>query len=172
MGAIANITQEGFGPSGFHAYPSTLEIDGYSGDYGPGFFGHAVNTGTYIARHPELGWLAFGGNWSVEGQTVRVTPLDSARSRVCVAPLGLWLTLDAGTFEQIEIDGDSVRVTLAPASASTPAARLRVEQPAAVAGVGAFEVVGSFERERGAHIIPLAGGSTRVELQQRNRPDR
>jgi hypothetical protein len=167
MGAIANITQEGFGPSGFHAYPSTLEIDGYSGDYGPGFFGHAVNTGTYIARDPELGWLAFGGNWSVEGQAVRVTPLDSARSRAYVAPLGLWLTLDAGTFESIEIDGGEVRVTLSPATESAPSARLRVEQPAAVAGVGVIEVLGTFDRERGAYVIPLATGMTEVELRQR-----
>ncbi|HEX9698134.1 MAG TPA: DUF5695 domain-containing protein [Acidobacteriota bacterium] len=172
MGAIANITQEGFGPSGFHAYPSTLEIDGYSGDYGPGFFGHAVNTGTYIARDPELGWLAFGGNWSVEGQAVRVTPLDSARSRVYVAPLGLWLTLDAGAFEQIEIDGGEVRVTLSPATESAPSARLRVEQPAAVAGVGTIELVGTFNRERGAYVIPLTGRATQVEMRQRDRPGR
>ena len=33
MGAISNITQEGFGPSGFHAYPSTLRIDGYSASH-------------------------------------------------------------------------------------------------------------------------------------------
>ena len=172
MGAIANITQEGFGPSGFHAYPSTLEIDGYSGDYGPGFFGHAVNTGTYIARDPELGWLAFGGNWSVEGQAVRVTPLDSARSRVYVAPLGLWLTLDAGAIEQIEIDGGEVRVTLSPATESAPSARLRVEQPAAGAGVGAIEVVGTFDRDRGAYVIPLTGRATQVGMRQRDRPGR
>ena len=172
MGAIANITQEGFGPSGFHAYPSTLEIDGYSGDYGPGFFGHAVNTGTYIARDPELGWLAFGGNWSVDGATLRVRPLDSARSRVYVAPLGLWLTLDAGAFEQIEIDGGEVRVTLSPATESAPSARLRVEQPAAVAGVGTIELVGTFNRERGAYVIPLTGRATQVEMRQRDRPGR
>ena len=65
MGGIANITRDGFGPSAFHAYPSTLRIDGYSGDYGPGFLGHAINTGTYVVNDPEFGWLAFGGNLSV-----------------------------------------------------------------------------------------------------------
>lgn len=37
MGALANVTQEGFGPAAFHSYPSTLEIDGITGDYGSGF---------------------------------------------------------------------------------------------------------------------------------------
>jgi hypothetical protein len=164
LGAIANVTQEGFGPSGFHAYPSTLEIDGYSGDYGPGFFGHAVNTGTYITRDPEFGWLAFGGNVSVAGASVRVRPLDSGRSRIYVAPLGLWLTLDAGTFDTVEISGDSVHVTLAPATPHTGSARLRIEQPAIVEGVGTFVPADAFTRERGAYVIPLSDGTTRVLL--------
>ncbi len=70
MGAIANITEDGFPPAAFHSYPSTLRIDGITGDYGPGFFAHAINTGTYVTRHPEFGWLAFGGNLTVEGEVV------------------------------------------------------------------------------------------------------
>jgi hypothetical protein len=164
MGAIANITQDGFAPSAFHAYPSTLAIDGYSGDYGPNFFGHAVNTGTYIVRDPEFGWLAFGGNLVVDGASVRVRPLDAARGRVYVAPLGLWMTLDAGEVELVEVSGDTVRVTLAPATPSTPRARLRLEQPAAVAGVGRLTPAEIFAVERGAHVIPLRDALTRVEL--------
>jgi hypothetical protein len=164
MGAIANVTQEGFGPSGFHAYPSTLKIDGYSGDYGPGFFGHAVSTGTYIAYDSEFGWLAFGGNLTVDGESVRVRPLDSGRSRIYVTPLGLWLTLDAGAFHSAEISGDSVRVTLAPAAPHTPNARLRIEQPAAVEGVGSFVPTDAFTLERGAYVIPLSSGATQVLL--------
>jgi len=164
MGAIANVTQEGFGPSGFHAYPSTLKIDGYSGDYGPGFFGHAINTGTYIAHDSEFGWLVFGGNLTVDGAAVRVRPLDSGRSRMYVAPLGLWLTLDAGTFDSAEISGDSVRVTLAPAAPHAPNARLRIEQPAAVEGVGSFVPTDAFTMERSAYVIPLSAATTQVLL--------
>jgi hypothetical protein len=164
MGALANVTQEGFGPSAFHAYPSTLRIDGYSGDYGPGFFGHAINTATYLAHDPELGWLAFGGNVDVDGAAVRVRPLDSGRARVYVGPLGLWLTLDAGKFEAIELQGDSVFVTLAPATAHAPTARLRVAQPAAVEGIGGFSLSEAFGQERGAYLIPLGGATTRVVL--------
>jgi len=157
MGAIANVTEDGFGPSGFHAYPSTLRIDGYSGDYGPGFFGHAVNAGTYVVRHPEFGWLAFGGNLTIAGETVRVRPLDGARSRVYVAPLGLWLTLDAGQFESLEMSGSAVRVTLMPATTHTPVARLRAEGPGKPEGL-------SLTMERGAYVIPLGEGSTSVVL--------
>jgi hypothetical protein len=164
MGAIANITREGFGPSGFHAYPSALAIDGYSGDYGPGFFGHAVNTGTYLTRDPEFGWLAFGGNLTVAAESVRVQPLDAARSRAHVAPFGLWVTLDAGTFEMLEVTGDSVRVTLAPATSHTPRARLRIEQPATVNGVGTVVPAERYAVERGAYVIPLSRESTLVLL--------
>ncbi len=164
MGAIANVTSEGFGPSGFHSYPSTLEIDGYSGDYGPGFFGHAVNAGTYVVRHPEFGWLSFGGNVNVAGTSVRVRPLDSGRSRFYIAPLGLWLTLDAGKFDAVEIGGDVVRVTLAPATPYTSRARLRIEQPAAVDDVTMFAPEGTLPFERGAYVIPLTDSSTQVVL--------
>jgi hypothetical protein len=164
MGAIANITEDGFGPSGFHAYPSTLRNDGYSGDYGPGFFGHAVNTGTYITHDPEFGWLAFGGNMTVDGAVVRVRPLDSGRSRVYVAPLGLWLTLDAATFETVEISDGTVRVTLGPATPHAPKARLRVGQPAVLDGVGTIVPSVTFPVERGAYVVPLNDGTTQVVL--------
>ena len=166
MGAIANVTRDGFGPSGFHAWPSTLRIDGYSGDYGPGFFGHAVNTGTYITRDPELGWLAFGGELSEEGDLVRVMPRDSARSRVYVAPLGLWLTLDSGTFESIEINGDVVRVELAPATRFASTARLQVRQPADVDGIGTMAPTGDLAMERSAYLIPLGRMGTAIEIRE------
>jgi hypothetical protein len=56
MGALTNIDREGFASVAFHSFPSTLKWDGYSGDYGPNFFGHAFNTATYVVNHPEFGW--------------------------------------------------------------------------------------------------------------------
>jgi hypothetical protein len=165
LGSIANITQEGFGPAAFHAFPSALRIDGYSGDYGPNFLGHALNAATYLVRHPEFGWLAFGGNIRVQGEgAVTVEPRDAARFRLYVAPLGLWLRLDAGTFEALTLAGDEVRVTLSPAGPATPRALLRVEQPARLEGVGDYAPVGDFATERGAWVIPLGDGATEVVL--------
>lgn len=170
LGSIANVTEDGFGPSAFHAWPSTLRIDGYSGDYGPGFYGHAINAATYVVQHPEFGWLAFGGNLTESNGTVRVVPLDAARSRIYIASLGLWLTLDAGTFEEVEVAAGEVRVTLSPASPFTSAARLRVAQPAQATAAG-FEPVARRAVERGAFVIPLSTGSTSVRLRAGARPD-
>lgn len=166
MGALTNIDQEGFASAAFHAFPSTLRFDYYTGDYGPNFFGHAFNTATYVVNHPEFGWQAFGGNVRVSGNAVSVVPLDSFRMRVYVAPLGLWLTLDAGTFESVEINPATrvVRVGLSPATQYAPAARLRVEQPAKLTGGGTYRPATSLESERGAFVIPLKLATTWVEL--------
>jgi hypothetical protein len=164
MGAVANITEDGFPPAAFHAYPSTLRIDGITGDYGPGFLAHAINTGTYVARHPEFGWLAFGGNLSAENDVIGIRPLDSGRSRVYLAPLGLWLTLDAGRFESVEIREGEVRVRLDPADAHTPVGLLRIQEPGRVTEGDAFAPVENLDMERGAYVVPLGQGTTEVVL--------
>ncbi len=166
MGALTDIDQQGFASAAFHAFPDMLKFDPYSGDYGPNFFGHALNTATYIVDHPEFGWLAFGGNIKTQGNAIRVTPLDSFRMRVYVASLGLWLTLDAGNFDAVEINSKTgvVRLGLAPATQYTPTAFLRVEQPAKIKGVGAYQLDKSFKLERGAYVVPLHKGTTWLEL--------
>ena len=166
MGALTNIDQEGFASVAFHSFPNALRWDAYSGDYGPNFLGHALNTGTYVVNHPEFGWQAFGGNVSVQGTRVRVQVLDAFRKRVYIAPRGLFLTLEAGAFESVEIDArtGTVRLTLAPATPYVPQARLRVEQPARPAGVGDYKPATSLNLERGAYVVPLGSGRTVVEL--------
>ncbi len=166
MGALSNIDQEGFASAAFHSFPSTLKWDAYSGDYGPNFFGHAFNVGTYVINHPEFGWQSFGGNVHASGAWVTVQPLDSFRKRVYIAPLGLWLTLDAGTFESVAINTKSnvVRVTLSRADEFTPNARLRVQQPAKLTNVGAYEPRQKFVNERDAFTIPLSRSTTVIDL--------
>jgi hypothetical protein len=166
MGALTDIDQQGFASCAFHAFPDMLEFDPYTADNGPNFFGHAMNTATYIVHHAEFGWLAFGGNIRVEGSTIKVTPLDSFRMRVYVAPLGLWLTLDAGKFEAVELnpEGGKVRVALAPTTESTRTARLRIEQPAKPRGFGSYHPATEFKLERDAFVVPLEKHPTWVEL--------
>jgi hypothetical protein len=166
MGALTDIDQEGFLSPAFHSFPDMMVPDPLSGDNGPNFFGHVWNTATYVVNHPEFGWLAFGGNVKTEGDAVRVTPLDSRRDRVYLAPAGLWLTLDSGKFETVEFNSKTqkVRLSLAPSTQSTSAARLRLEQPAKPAGVGSFTPGEKFSSERGAWVIPLKAGATVVEL--------
>lgn len=166
MGVLTNIDQEGFLAPAFHAFPDMLRPDPVSGDNGPNFFGHAINTAAYLVHHPEFGWVAFGGNVAARGTVVRLTPLDSARTRAYLAPLGLWLTLDAGTLESVELNTQThaVRVALSTATPYTPAARLRVEQPAAIEGIGKYHLTKSFAEERGAYVVPLAKRTTWIGL--------
>jgi len=167
MGAITDIDQEGFLAPAFHAFPDMLRWDPVSGDDGPNFFGHALNTAAYLVKHPQFGWVAFGGNVAQEGSVERIVPLDSARTRVYLAPVGLWLTLDAGTFESVELNPQTraVRVQLGPADPYTSAARLRVEQPASIQGVGKYQPAQRFTEERGAYLIPLSKQAVWISLQ-------
>lgn len=166
MGALTDIDQEGFASAAFHSFPDMLKHDPYSGDYGPNFFGHAWNTATYLVHHPELGWVAFGGNVKVHDGAVTVTPLDSARSRIFLAPLGLWLTLDAGTFDSLEFRPNTgiFRVGLSPADRFTPEARLRIQQTPAVRGVGSYRPTSHLQSERGAYVVPLGAETKWIEL--------
>ncbi len=167
MGELSNIDQNGFGSAAFHAFPDMLADDPYSGDYGTGFWGFAVNTATYLAHDPALGWLCFGGDLQENHGKIEVTPLDAARSRVYLAPAGLWITLDAGAIRTVQFDPHSgaVRLALDPANEFTPAARLRVDQPAAIAGVDHYRLVEPLKEERGAWVVPLESQPVEIELQ-------
>ncbi len=166
MGALSNIDPEGFASVAFHSFPSTLKWDPYSGDYGPNFYGHAFNTATYVINHPEFGWQTFGGNFKRQGDWVKVQPLDSFRMRVYIAPRGLWLTLDAGNFESVEVNTRTnvVRVGLSAATPYTSQARLRLEQPAKITGVGTYHPRQQLKSEREAFTIPLRKGITLIDL--------
>jgi hypothetical protein len=169
MGAIANIDQEGFGSAAFHSFPDMLKPDPLSGDYAQNFLGHAINTATYLVNDGEFGWQAFGGNVQVAGDRVLLTPLDSFRQRVYLASVGLWLTLDSGRFDRVQLNPKTgaVRLVFAAPDGFTGSARLRVEQPAAVAGVGKYVPSRQFEIERDAFVIPLSPGQTSVDLSYR-----
>jgi len=166
MGSLSDIDQEGFASAAFHAFPDMLKPDPITGDYGPNFFGHAWNTATYVVHDADLGWLAFGGNLKADANMIKVMPLDSYRARVYIAPSGLWLTLEAGQFQSVEIDSKTgaVRVGLPPADEYTTTARLRVEQPAPVKGEGRYHPVQRFQSERDAYVVPLGKETTWVDL--------
>jgi hypothetical protein len=166
MGGLSNIDSEGFAGTAFHSFPQNMRWDTYSGDYGPNFFGVAVNAGTYVVNLPEFGWQTFGGNVKVDGDWVKVSTLDAFRQRVYIAPRGLWLTLDSGTFDGVEVHTKThaVRAALAASNSSTPQARLRIEQPARVSGVGSYHLLEKFPFEREAFTIPLQTKTRWIQL--------
>jgi Family of unknown function (DUF5695) len=168
MGELSNIDQDGFGAAAFHAFPDMLAPDPYSGDYGTGFWGFAANTATYVVHDDALGWLCFGGNLESKNGTVHIEPLDAFRSRAYLAPLGLWITLDAGRLQAVNFNAHSriVRIALEPATPLTPEARLRIEQPAKLAGAATWRPVVPFKRERGAYVVPLRATPAEVILRE------
>ena len=169
MGALTNIDQDGFASCAFHAFPDMLKFDPYSGDYGPNFFGHALNTATYIVDHPDFGWVAFGANLTAQNGIVKAKPLDSFRNRIYLAPVGLWLTLDSGEFSEVDFDWRThkVRVGLAPRSDGTAKALLRIDQPAKPDSAKEYQLAKSFPSERGAYAVPLGASITWVELREK-----
>jgi hypothetical protein len=166
MGGIANIDEDGFGSAAFHAHPDAMRFDAITGDYGMGFFGHAYATASYLVNHPAFGWLGFGGEVSHSRDRVRIEPKDSGRSRLFIAPAGLWLTLQAGKIEFAEYSGVTGALTLelAPADAHTAAARLSVES---TTSKSRRYVPQGFALERGLYTIPLHRRSTVVVLSPR-----
>ncbi len=157
MGALANVTQEGYGPAAFHSYPSTLEIDGITGDYGSGFYGYAVNSGTYITVHPEFGPVAFSGNISGKGKWLNTEITSGGKSRVYLAPEKLWITLDAGRVSSLNYNRSTreVELVLEPADEFTKMAYVRLEGP--------YQITAPKD-SRGNYTVPLSGEKTVLKL--------
>ncbi|WP_340114892.1 DUF5695 domain-containing protein [Maribellus mangrovi] len=164
LGTLSNITEDGFAPAAFHSFPSTLKNDGISGDYGPGFYGYAVNSSTYLTQHDEFGWLAFGGNLSEEEDALKVDLTTAAKSRFYVAPLQLWLTLDAGKLKSVTYNKATGQVTLELSEANdfTPKAYLRVQSFSDAESTASIK--GFTKNKRGQYVIPLQQETTKVVI--------
>jgi hypothetical protein len=164
MGSLSNIDRDGFGSAAFHSFPDMMSFDALSGDYGVSFFAHAYATASYLVDHPTFGWLGFGGNVTQANGIVTLAPKDSARTRVFIAPAGLWLTLNAGRFASVSYDPKTggVRAELAPAEAHTPEAFLDI---AVTTKDGKpYHLTTPATRERGGYVIPLTAAGANVEL--------
>jgi len=168
MGPLGNIDEKGFASAAFHSFPDRMKYDPYTGDYGPNFFGHAINTGTFVTHDDAMGWLCFGGNVEERHGIVRTTVLDSARDRLFLAPLGLWVTLDAGKIVWADFDTYEHTVTLhlAPASSYVSTARLRLTQTEPKPGAPVWVIASHPAVDAGDNVIPLSTGETTVKLQR------
>ncbi|KAI4861919.1 hypothetical protein F4820DRAFT_451460 [Hypoxylon rubiginosum] len=169
-GPLSNINEAGFASASFHSWPGTLKWDGYSGDYGPGFLGLVLGSGTYVARHPTFGLLAYGGTLSGTGDggaaVVRTT--GPVSRRIFVGPLGVTVTVDAGSvrsFSYEEARG-SVSLTLAqlPGPPKAAAAVLWVETNNAAVKYRVSTPSGATSERLGWRIPLAANGDVVVEL--------
>ncbi|MBB4153716.1 hypothetical protein GGQ80_001622 [Sphingomonas jinjuensis] len=163
MGAVTNIDQRGFSSAAFHAWPDTMRWDPYSGDYGMGFYGHAVAAATYLVEDPTFGWLGFGGDIDRRGRDIVIVPKDGARTRLFVAPARVWITLQAGRIAAARYQPATKRVilTLDPATKDAPVARVFAERTGDRAAALA---VGGGVAERGGYTVRLGTGPTEVTI--------
>ncbi|WP_343615124.1 DUF5695 domain-containing protein [Novosphingobium sp.] len=162
MGGITNIDQQGFGSAAFHSWPDMMRWDALTGDYGMGFYGHAIAAGSYLVNDPTFGWLSFGGDLKREDSAVAITPRDGARRRLFIAPAGLWITLEAGRIASARYtlaDG-AITLTLDPATPGEQAARMFVEST--VPGAAHYTAPGAMER--GGYTVALGAGPTTLRL--------
>lgn len=162
MGGITNIGADGASSAAFHAWPDRMKWDPYSGDYGMGFYGHAVAAGSYLVDDPTFGWIGFGGAVTAGGGRVTIVPQDGARARVFIAPVGQWITFDAGKIRRAvySIRTRRITLTLDPATLTTPAARMMVE--ATTGGPVYRPAIGT--NERGGWTIRLSSRPTDIVL--------
>ncbi|BCM93348.1 hypothetical protein IAD21_05239 [Abditibacteriota bacterium] len=166
---LANIDNEGFASGNFDADPAILAFDPFSSDYGVGFWGYALNEGTYVIHQTTFGWLGLGGDVrSIATGALEVIPRDGFRQRVFLAPLNLWITLDAGTIESVRFNPTTraVSLTLSPSTSATPSARLRLNQSALGNLPARWTPQGKFALEREAIVVPLKAKNTTIELRE------
>ena len=113
-----------------------------------------------------MGWICFGGNVEERRGLIHATVLDSSRDRLFIAPLGLWITLDAGHLVSVDFDPGkgAVRLHLAAANASVPTARMRLIQTSTKPGAHTWTLASKTTTDAGAYVIPLSAGETTVTL--------
>lgn len=166
-GPLSNINSDGFAAASFHSFPDTLAWDGYSGDYGPGFLGLTLGTGSYLVEDADLGLVAYGGTVSGgTGGAVTVAPKDAARRRAFVGPLGLLLEIDAGVISQFVYTAAdrSVSVTLGQLSGA-PAVNATNIWVSKESGQAGYTVTGTgVTAARLGWQVPLNSGSVTVKV--------
>ena len=173
-GPLSNIDEGGFAAASFHSFEDTLKWDGYSGDYGPNFVGHALNSGAFLIEHPTFGWQVFGGKVTSKSATsVQVQVLDSVRRRIFIASTGTLFTLDAGAFSAFTFNPrtNAVTVTVVPApenapnAASAPRARIVVTQT--TDAVNSMTPSSTLQQDAGAWVVPFRSGKATVTFSAR-----
>lgn len=166
MGSLTNIDDKGFAGSAFHSFPDKMAFDAMSGDYGMSFYGHAVETSSYLVKHPTFGWVGFGGTVQETGQGITMVPKDSGQNRVFIAPAGLWLTLPAGKVKSVNFSPDTGKVilTLAPKSPYTSKAYLDVQTTTENGRVYRVSAGADAQKVRGLYQISLHEAPTQLVL--------
>jgi len=110
-----------------HVLPHMMAYDPHSGDYGLGFFGNALESGSYYVEDPQLGPLCFlcnlqplqseAGHSEAGHGKQQLLPKDAFAIAAFLEPLGLYLTSECGTFDHLTL---STPLHRAPVTAAKP----------------------------------------------------
>ncbi len=163
MGGITNIDRDGFASAAFHSAPDMMKWDPYSGDYGMGYYGHAITAASYLVNDSTFGWLGFGGTVERAADVVSIIPKDGARTRLFIAPAGVWITLEAGKIAcatYVPATG-AITLTLDAATRINPVARVFVET---TTKTGRPYTVTGAQIERGGYTVPLGSAPSELTL--------
>ncbi|KAL8358870.1 hypothetical protein RB601_008230 [Gaeumannomyces tritici] len=168
-GPLSNINQEGFAAASFHSWPDTLRWDGISGDYGPGFLGLALGSGTYVVNDGELGIVAFGGELQqqdIASGSFSVRTADAVRRRVFVGPLGVLLSVDSGIISEVSFDSSgALSVTIAQQEGGPVAPSVLLWAEATTPSARGVKVVTSgIKQTRGGWSVPMSSPRVTVQL--------
>lgn len=167
IGSLVNIAA-GTGESsmGWHGALERLYPDSTSCDYGVGFYGHSINSGSYVVR-TELGWSCFLCDLYDTGAALTIVPRDSFHTRLYLAPVGLDIVMEAGSFVNATLIADAQTLLLQLDTSQTsrvlpPRARIRLNTPALASGhrnATGFHANG-LAFVRGAYEMPITPGKS------------
>ena len=140
-------------------------LTGHSGDYGPNFLGHVLGATTYLVNHPTFGWISFGGNVdSGNGSLISVEPRDAVRQRIFVAPVSLYVTIDAGTITSFTFNTamNEVVVSIVGSNADSVAAQRAVLSWEQTGGSDAatLELGSTLAQGLGGYLVDLPANET------------
>jgi len=163
-GQLANIDQNGAPSMMFHVHPHIMDFDPHSGDYGLGFFGHSLESGSYYVEDKVLGKLCFLCNLQTSGTSSVITPADSYSLNVFLEPIALYIQTDAGIISEVLYDAGSSSVTLTYAAESSPTysvARFRMKKTSTARPGTTFTVSGA-TASRGGYALPSSSGTVKI----------
>ncbi|WP_164675196.1 DUF5695 domain-containing protein [Anditalea andensis] len=162
LGGISNITQDGFGPAAFHSFPDFLDIDAYSGDYGSGFFGYAINSKSILMNDMDFGWMGFGGNIISDSDNINMDITSGGRNKFYLAPEKTMIIMEAGKIESVNYHPKErkLKLYLERKNQLTPYAYFRIESEY----TGGFDLSNYPKINKDVYKVTLDEGSAAIEI--------
>ncbi len=171
FGVLTNIDDVGHGSMSFIPDPVLMKHDPYSSDFGQAFYGYAYNSGSYLLKHPEYGWIVFGGKIKKDGDTIVLIPTDAFRKRVFLASVGLFAFLESGAFRSVRIYNNFKKISFEfePSDNYTKVARLVIESNVKKLKIEYIPSSEKFRLNRGAFEISLETEPRKISIEAKKK---